>query len=210
MLVFLLFFNVSKHYWSTPKYVVHSLTKSTKNNIYIYINSSENKRRIYLNYKFPVCVTFSAVPQPTVIFRGNDSAPVYAGTEFVLNISITFSDKKLIDVDNIFTFVLSRGNMSSDEQANNIINDDRITLLTDNEMDMASLTYSPIAITDSGWITATVTVSPCNNSFIQPITATSSYSLHVEGKIPNNLMDLLVSVVKFVNTFHVMIYNYFY
>ena len=73
--------------------------------------------------------------------------------------------------------------MSSDEQAIIIVNDDRITLSTDNKMGMASLTYSPIAITDSGWITATVTVSPCNDSFIQPITATSSsYSLHVEGK----------------------------
>ena len=107
---------------------------------------------------------------------------MYAGTEFVLNISISFNEKKLIDVDIIFTFVLSRGNMSSDEQANIIVNDDRITLSTDNEMGMASFTYSPIAITDSGWITATVTVSPCNDSFIQPITATSSYSLHVEGK----------------------------
>ena len=74
--------------------------------------------------------------------------------------------------------------MSSDEQANIIVNDDRITLSTniDIEMGVASLTYSPVAITDSGWITATVTVSPCNDSFIQPITTTSSYSLHIEGK----------------------------
>ena len=115
-------------------------------------------------------------------YRGNDSDPVYAGTEFVLNISITSVEKRLIDVCSIFTFVLSRGNMSSDEQANIIVNDNRITLLTDNEMGMASLTYSPIAITDSDWIIATVTVSPCNDSFIQPITTTSSYSLHVEGK----------------------------
>ena len=108
---------------------------------------------------------------------------MYAGTEFVLNISIFFSEKSLIDVGSIYTFVLSRGNMSSGEQANIIVNDDRITLSTDNKMGMASLTHSPIAITDSGWITATVTVSPCNDSFIQPITATSSsYSLHVEGK----------------------------
>ena len=127
-------------------------------------------------------MTFSAVPQPTVIIRGNDSDPVYAGTEFVLNISITFSKKNLIDVGIIFSFVLSRGNMSSDEQANIIVNDARITLWTDIEMGMASLTYSSLAITDSGWITATVTVSPCNDSFIQPITTTSSYSLHVEGK----------------------------
>ena len=107
---------------------------------------------------------------------------MYAGTEFVLNISIFFSENSLIDVCSIFTFVLSRGNMSSDEQANIIVNDDRITLSTDNKMGMASLTYSPIAITDSGWITATVTVSTYNDSFIQPITATSSYYLHVEGK----------------------------
>ena len=114
--------------------------------------------------------------------RGNDSDPVYAGTEFVLNISISFSGKGLIDVGIIYTFALSRENIDSGEQANIAVNDDRITLSTDNEVGMASLTYSPIAITDSGWITATVTVSPCNDLFIQPITATSSYSLHVEGK----------------------------
>ena len=126
---------------------------------------------------------------------------MYAGTEFVLDMSITFSDKSLIDVCSIFTLVLSRGNMSSDEQANTIVDDDRITLMTDSEMGMASLTYSPIAITDSGWITTTVTVSPCNDSFIQPITATSSYFFHVEGKIPNNLMDLFIPAVKFTNAF---------
>ena len=106
---------------------------------------------------------------------------MYAGTEFVLNISITFSGKSLIDVDIIYTFVFSRGNMRRGEQANIIVYDDRIKVSTDNEVGMASLTYSPIAITDSGWIIATVTVSPCNDSFIQPITSTSSYSLHVEG-----------------------------
>ena len=108
---------------------------------------------------------------------------MYAGTEFVLYSSISFNEKHiLVDVDIFFTFVLSRGNMSCSEQANTIVNDNRITLSTDNEMGMASLTYSPITITDSDWITATVTVSPCNNSFIQPITSTSSYSLHVEGR----------------------------
>ena len=106
---------------------------------------------------------------------------MYAGTEFVLNISISFSEKSLIDVGIMYTFVLSRENIDSGKQANIIFNDDRITLWTNNEMGMASLTYSPIAITDSGWITATVTVSPCNDSFIQPITSTSSYSLHVKG-----------------------------
>ena len=156
-------------------------------------------------------MTFSAVPQPTVIFKGNDSDPVYAGTEFVLNISITFSENFFLDVRTIFSFVLSRGNMSSNEQANVIVNDDRITLWTDNEMGVASLTYSPIAITDSGWITATVTVSSCNDSFIQPITATSSYSLYVEGKY---LITLIMSRVlcssfwTLYNTFHVVIQNY--
>ena len=108
---------------------------------------------------------------------------MYAGTEFVLNISISFNEKSLlVDVDIFVTFVLSKGNLSSGEQTNIIVNDDRIILSTNNEMGMASLTYSPIASTDSGWITATITVSPCNDSFIQPITATSFYSLHVEGK----------------------------
>ena len=106
---------------------------------------------------------------------------MYAGTEFVLNISISFSGKSLIDVGIIYTFVFSRINMRRGEQAHIIVNDDRIQVYTDNKLGMASLTYSPIAITDSGWITVTVTVSPCNNSLVQPITSTSSYSLHVEG-----------------------------
>ena len=72
--------------------------------------------------------------EPTVIMRGNDSDPVYAGTEFVLNISITFSEKSIIDVDISFTFVLSGGYLSSDEQANIAVNNDRITLSTDSKL----------------------------------------------------------------------------
>ena len=92
--------------------------------------------------------------------RGNDSDPVYVGTEFVLNIFISFSENSLIDVDIIYTFILNRGNMSSGKQANITVNDNCrliiiislsmmtacITLSTDNEMGMASLTYSPIAM----------------------------------------------------------------
>ena len=46
----------------------------------------------------------------------------------------------------------------------------------------ASLTYTPIATTDGGQFTATVTVSPSDGSmFVQTVTATDTEMLTVEG-----------------------------
>ena len=46
----------------------------------------------------------------------------------------------------------------------------------------ASLTYTPIATSDSGQFTATVTVSPSDGSmFVQTVTATDTEMLTVEG-----------------------------
>ena len=46
----------------------------------------------------------------------------------------------------------------------------------------ASLTYTPIATSDDGQFTATVTVSPSDGSmFVQTVTATDTEMLTVEG-----------------------------
>ena len=46
----------------------------------------------------------------------------------------------------------------------------------------ASLTYTPIATSDSGQFTATVTVSPSDDSmFVQTVTATDTEMFTVEG-----------------------------
>ena len=46
----------------------------------------------------------------------------------------------------------------------------------------ASLTYTPIATSDGGQFTATVTVSPSDGSmFVQTVTATNTEMLTVEG-----------------------------
>ena len=46
----------------------------------------------------------------------------------------------------------------------------------------ASLTYTPIATSDSGQFTATVTISPSDGSmFVQTVTATDTEMLTVEG-----------------------------
>ena len=47
----------------------------------------------------------------------------------------------------------------------------------------ASLTYSPIATSDSGLITANVTISPSDDSvYIQSVTATAIDTLCIQGK----------------------------
>ena len=49
----------------------------------------------------------------------------------------------------------------------------------------ASLTYSPITTSDSGLITATVTVSPSDDSmYIQSVTATETDTLCIQGENP--------------------------
>ena len=60
------------------------------------------------------------------------------------------------------------------KDTNVIVNDDRIKISPVNVLGRASLTYSPIATSDSGLITATVTVSPSDDSiYIQSVIATS-------------------------------------
>ena len=66
-----------------------------------------------------------------------------------------------------------------------IASDTRTAISPVNDSDdsyIAFLTYTPIATSDSGQFTATVTVSPSDGSmFIQTVTATDTEMIIVEG-----------------------------
>ena len=98
------------------------------------------------------------------------SGPIYAGSEFVLTANISLSGMN--------------GDISLDitwRRGNNVIDNDIHTTVSNasgsGDTYTASLTYSPITISDSGQITAIVTVSSLTTYF----TATGTESLHVQG-----------------------------
>ena len=126
---------------------------------------------MFLSYCLPV-------PQPTVVIRRSRSGLIYAGNSFTLNAEISFSNSAVVDVPISLTISWSR-------DGDNITSNDHITIsnVSDSESGYtASLTYSPIATSDSGLITATVTVSPSDDSmYIQSVTANESHTINVEG-----------------------------
>ena len=111
------------------------------------------------------------------IGRSHDGI-VYSGTEFVLNVSISFSET-LTEVDIAFTIGWSKEHNPYNEQ--NIVNNDRIRVSNVSIGGWATLTYSPIAISDRGSLVATVTASPLDELFIKPVTASFSHYLSVKG-----------------------------
>ena len=115
------------------------------------------------------------------ISRSHDGT-VYSGTEFVLNVSISFSETS----DIAFTIGWSKRHNAYNEQ--NIVNNDRIRISNVSIGCWATLTYSPIAISDRGLIVATVTVSPLDELFIEPVTASSSHYLTIEGMACINII----------------------
>ena len=118
------------------------------------------------------------VPQPTVVINTIFSGLIIAGNIFTLNAEITFSDPTVVDVE-----ILLALNWSRDDVL--IASNDRISVSSVSTSERgytASLTYSPIATSDSGLITATVTVSPSDDfMFIQSVTATVVHNLRVQG-----------------------------
>ena len=122
-----------------------------------------------------------AVPQPTVVITRSRSGTVYAGTEFTLTASITFTDDdvRAVDVDIALDISWTRG-------SNVIISDTRITVSGVSGSDTsytASLTFSPITTDDTGSYTASVTVRPTTASqYIQTVTVTDTEIVAVEGK----------------------------
>ena len=119
------------------------------------------------------------VPQPIILIKRNYSGLIYAGNNFTLNAEILFS--AVVNVSLSLTISWSR-------DGDIITSNDHITIsnVRDSENGYtASLTYSPIATSDSGLITATVTVSPSDDSmYIQSVTATATDTLCIQGKNP--------------------------
>ena len=102
---------------------------------------------------------------------------VFAGTEFVLTVDISFSDNNFVDVDIAFVIEWSR-------EGNVIVNDDHIKISSVNNLGRASLSYSPIATSDSGLITANVTASPSDDSmYIQSVTVTTFLNVIISGEL---------------------------
>ena len=117
-----------------------------------------------------VCQLHFSVPHATVTINKSHSGPVYAGTEFVLTADISLSG---VNGDISLDITWSKGN-------DVIPNDTRTTVSAvsgSGDSYTASLTYSPITISDSGQITAIVTVSSLNTYF----TSTGKEALNVQG-----------------------------
>ena len=152
-----------------------------------------------------------------MIIRKSRKGAVFAGTEIVLTIGISFSNNSFVDVDIVFVIEWSR-------EGNVIVNDDRIKISSVNNLGRASLTYSPIATSDSGLITANVTASPSDDSmYIQSVTATSFHNLTISGELSicmhyvkwnmlkyHNLLFGEFSVIPHALNPHVLWYNYNY
>ena len=122
----------------------------------------------------------STVPQPTVVIMRSRSGIVYAGTEFILTASITFTDDDVrgVDVDLTLDISWTRG-------SDVIISDTRITVSDVSGSDTsytASLTFSPITTDDTASYTASVTVRPTTASqYIQKAMAFKTGMVDVMG-----------------------------
>ena len=110
------------------------------------------------------------MPQPTVTITRNQSDSILAGTGLVLTANISFSDQSRVNVDKSLDILWRRGN-------DVIVNDSHITISTvsgSGDSYTASLIYSPITISDSGNITAIVTVRPkMAYEYIRAVNATA-------------------------------------
>ena len=116
------------------------------------------------------------MPQPKVTLRRNPNDTLFIETELMLIADISFSDQKWADVNKSLDIVWKIGN-------DVISNDTRTTVSAvsgSGDSYTSSLTYSPITISDSGQITATVTVRPLN-IYIRTVTATASETLIITG-----------------------------
>ena len=106
------------------------------------------------------------------------SGTVYAGTEFTLTPAISFSDVSGVDVDISLDIRWTRDSA--------VIASDGRTTVSDvsgsGTSYTVSLSFSPIAISDSGQFTATVTASPTTTAqYIQFVTDTDTEMVAVEG-----------------------------
>ena len=117
------------------------------------------------------------MPQPTVTITRSHSDSVLVGTELVLTADISFSVQSTVNMNKSLDILWRLNDV--------IINDSRINISAvsgSGDSYTASLTYSPITISDSGQITAIVTVRPETvNEYIRSVNATALESLITTG-----------------------------
>ena len=102
--------------------------------------------------------------------------PVYAGTTFELRVDISFSNLTMdIAVD------ISWNSINGNAVINNNTRTTVSTVSGSGDNYTASLTYSPITISDSGQITATVTVSLPDEYMCVQTEDSDVIILYVEG-----------------------------
>ena len=121
---------------------------------------------------------FSPVPQPTVSISRSRNGSIYAGSEFELRADISFSNLSVVNVSISLNVTWSIG---SDVMAGG--NRTAISPVSSSgDSYSATLTYTPIATSDSGQFTATVTLRPSDGSmYVQTATATDTEMLMVKG-----------------------------
>ena len=122
--------------------------------------------------------------QPTVTISRSHNRFVYAGTKFVLSstnskrLSISLRGNNVSSSSLVLDIRWSRG-------SNVVVNGTRTTVSPVSGSGVtytASLNYSPLATTDSGQVSATVTVSRFDESMrIQSVTASDIEMLTVKG-----------------------------
>ena len=117
------------------------------------------------------------MPQPTVTITRNHSDSVLAGTGLVLTADISFNNQNA-NVNKSLDIFWRRGNDA-------IVDDSHITISTvsgSGDSYTASLTYSPITISDSGNITVIVTVRPkMTYEYIRAVNAMALEKLIITG-----------------------------
>ena len=122
------------------------------------------------------------MPDPKVTLTKSHSGTVYAGTELVLTLDISFNDFKRVDVNISIIIKWNRWPLNGINYIQ-LDNDTRTTVsaLSGSEGSFkASLTYSPITISDSGRHWPTVTVTP------------SDKSIHIRSLMDSAKVDLIV------------------
>ena len=120
------------------------------------------------------------MPQPTVAITRSCSGTVYAGTRFTLTSAISFSDVSGVDVEISLDIRWTRDSAVIPSNSRTTVSD----VSGSGTSYTASLSFSPIATSDSGQFTATVTVRPTITSqYIQSVTATADTErVTVEGE----------------------------
>ena len=123
------------------------------------------------------------VPEPEVTISKSYSGIVYAGTELVLTVDVSFNDFKRVDVN---ISISIKWHNSNGVNVTQLANDTHTTVsaVSGSEGNFkASLTYLPITISDSGRHWATVSIKPSYKSIhIKSLSIAETMALIVNGE----------------------------